>query len=150
MKKIIMILISVTLMVFAAGNKNVTNVTDANFQKEVLESKLPVLVDFWAPWCGPCRTLGPIIEELANENFTKMKFVKMNVDENNKIAGSFGIRSIPTVIIFKDGKKVDSFIGLRGKQEIKAIITKHFIQEKTEAKAVPKEESIKAKPAEKK
>ncbi len=140
MKKIIMILISVTLMVFAAETKNITNVTDADFQKEVLDSKVPVLVDFWAPWCGPCRTLGPTIEQIAGENYTKMKFTKMNVDDNQKWAGKFGIRSIPTVMIFKDGKMVDQFIGLRQKAEIEAILKKHYVQPAKEEpkKAEPK------------
>lgn len=140
MKKIIMILISVTLMAFAAENKNITNVSDANFQKEVLDSKVPVLVDFWAPWCGPCRTLGPIIEQVANENSTKMKFVKLNVDDNQKMAAKYGIRSIPTVSVFKDGKVVDGFVGLRSKADIETILKKHYV---TVKKAEPKKDEPK-------
>ncbi len=140
MKKIIIIIISVTLMVFAAETKNITNVTDADFQKEVLDSKVPVLVDFWAPWCGPCRTLGPIIEQVANENSTKMKFVKLNVDDNQKMAAKYGIRSIPTVSVLKDGKVVDGFIGLRSKSEIETILKKHYV---TVKKAEPKKDEPK-------
>lgn len=90
--------------------------TDSNFDMEVLKSDLPVLVDFWAPWCGPCRMVGPIVEQLATELQGKLKVVKVNTDENQSVAVRYGIRSIPTLGIFKDGKVVDSVIGAVPKQ----------------------------------
>ena len=86
--------------------------TDQNFQNEVLKSDVPVLVDFWAPWCGPCRTMAPVIEELANEiGEDKLKIGKCNVDENSAVAGQYNVMSIPTLIIFKGGKPVDQMVG---------------------------------------
>ncbi|MBD3321287.1 MAG: thioredoxin [Chitinivibrionales bacterium] len=87
--------------------------TDATFKQDVLESDIPVLVDFWAPWCGPCRLLGPIIEKLGSKIGNRAKIYKLNVDVNPMVASQFGITGIPTVIIFKDGKVAQQFVGLR-------------------------------------
>lgn len=93
--------------------------TDQNFEAEVLKSDKPVLVDFWAVWCGPCQMMGPIIEELAEEVKGKYKVGKMNVDENRETAAKFGIMSIPTLIIFKDGKAVKQLVGVQAKENLK-------------------------------
>ena len=87
-----------------------TEVNDVNFDTEVINSDLPVLVDFWAPWCGPCRNFGPTFEKVSEE-FDDVKFFKLNTDEDQEVAGNLGIRSIPTVIMFKDGKQVDIKVG---------------------------------------
>ncbi len=101
------------------------HVTDSNFNEEVLESKGLVLVDFWAPWCGPCRMLGPVIEELADEMSDKVKVCKMNVDEEREVSMKYGIMSIPTVMLFKDGEIVESMIGLQSKEAFVEAIEKH-------------------------
>lgn len=93
--------------------------TDANFEEEILKSTIPALVDFWAPWCTPCRVVGPIVEELANEYAGKLKVGKMNVDEHQIGAEKYGVMSIPTLLLFKDGKPVDSIIGAQSKEVIK-------------------------------
>lgn len=94
------------------------NINDAQFKEEVLDAKGLVLVDFWAEWCGPCRQLGPILEEVANDTGDKAKILKMNVDEAPNTASQFGIRSIPTMFLFKDGKQIDTKVGLNSKQTL--------------------------------
>ncbi len=96
---------------------NTVHFTDANFKSEVLDSDQPVLVDFWAAWCGPCRAVGPTIEELAKQYDGTVKVGKLNVDENPKSAGGFGIHSIPAVLLFKNGKVVETLIGVQPKQQ---------------------------------
>ncbi len=102
----------------------VVHVTDSNFDSEVLRSGQPTLVDFWAPWCGPCRAIGPIVEELAKTYAGQIKITKMNVDDNQQTASMYGIQSIPTLMLFKDGKKFDTIVGLVSKDRLEAFIRK--------------------------
>ncbi|MFA4937053.1 MAG: thioredoxin [Patescibacteria group bacterium] len=102
------------------------NLTDQNFEQEVLKSEVPVLVDFWAPWCGPCRMLGPIVEELARDLEGKpFKVGMINVDENTTMAGQYNVMSIPTLFIFKQGKVVEQFHGVQPKDKLKQALEKH-------------------------
>ncbi len=97
---------------------NVSEVTDATFQPEVLESDVPVLVDFWAPWCGPCRAIAPVIEELAGEYEGRVKFVKLNVDDHQQTAATYGVRSIPNLILFKNGQVAQQIVGAVAKTKL--------------------------------
>jgi thioredoxin 1 len=99
---------------------NIVEGTELNFEQEVLKSEVPVLVDFWAPWCGPCRAVAPVVEQIASDYEGKLKVVKVNTDDNQEIAVKYGIRSIPTLGIFKDGKVVDGIIGAVPKQMIES------------------------------
>jgi len=101
-------------------------ITDQTFEAEVLNSKIPVMVDFWAEWCGPCRIIAPVIEELAEEYSGKFKFAKLNVDENPQRPGEFQVFSIPNLKIFKDGKLVDEIVGAAPKEVFKKIIDKNL------------------------
>ncbi len=100
------------------------DVTDSEWDTQVLKSDVPVLVDFWAPWCGPCRMVAPIVEELAGEYAGKVRFYKLNTDDNMQTASRYGIRSIPTLIVFKDGQLVDQVIGFRPKSDLKKSLEK--------------------------
>ena len=102
------------------------NTTDASFRTDVLESDLPVLVDFWAPWCGPCRAVAPVLEQLDSEYAGRLKIVKMNVDENGEIAGALGVRSIPTLVVFREGKAVQGAVGALSKQQMIEFVTPHL------------------------
>lgn len=106
------------------NSQYVTAATDDNFDAEVLKSSKPVLVDFWAPWCGPCRAVGPIVEELADQFKDSIKVMKLNVDDSQKTAQNYNVRSIPTLILFKDGKILDTLIGLVPKERLEDFVKK--------------------------
>ena len=99
-------------------------VNDSNFKSEVTDAEMPVLVDFWAPWCGPCKMIAPILDELAKEYDGKVKVVKLNVDDSPNTASEFGIRSIPTLVLFKDGKVFEQTIGAQSKENLKQLVDK--------------------------
>ena len=105
---------------------NMTSTTDANFENDVLKSDTPVLVDFWAEWCGPCKALTPKLEEIAGEYSGKVKIIKVNVDENQASPATYGVRGIPTMILFKGGKQVEQIVGNHPKDNIVNVISKHF------------------------
>jgi thioredoxin 1 len=100
------------------------DVTDTDFGTEVLESELPVLVDFWATWCGPCRMVAPVVEELAEEYAGRVKFAKVNTDENTRTAAGQGIRALPTLLLFRDGQRVAEIVGFRPKRDLQQLLEK--------------------------
>ena len=105
------------------SNPNVTELNDSNFNAFIQGATLPVLVDFWAPWCAPCRMLGPVVDEIATENIGKFAIAKVNVDDAPGVSTQFGIRSIPSLIYFKGGAKCDQSVGVSGKGEIVSKLT---------------------------
>ena len=113
----------------------VSQVTDSSFDKDVLDSDIPVLVDFWAPWCGPCRMVAPVVSEIAQQFKDKVKVVKLNTDENPEVASQYGIRSIPTLMIFKEGQRVDMVVGAVPKNTLANTLEKYLqTQEKQTSK----------------
>ncbi|MGA1191147.1 MAG: thioredoxin [Bdellovibrionota bacterium] len=105
-------------------SENVKAIADSNFDQEVLQSSIPTLVDFWAPWCGPCKSIAPILEELASEFDGKVKIVKMNVDENPSTPSQYSVRGIPNLVLFKSGEVIDQIVGAVPKEQLSDALNK--------------------------
>ena len=103
-------------------SENITELDDSNFNSTIADTEVPVVVDFWAPWCGPCKAIAPILEELATELGDDAKICKVNVDNNGEIAQRFEIQAIPTILIFKEGENIDRIVGMTSKEDLKAKI----------------------------
>ena len=108
------------------ASKNIVTLTGANFDQEVLKATMPVLVDFWAEWCGPCKMIAPVLDELADEKVGKVKIAKVNVDDAQDVAGKYGIRSIPTLLIFKGGMVKEQVVGMTGKKDLEKKLAAHL------------------------
>jgi thioredoxin 1 len=108
------------------ANKNIVTLSDANFEQEVTKSAVPVLVDFWAEWCGPCKMIAPLLDEIADEQQGKLKIAKVNVDENQSLAQKFGIRAIPTLLLFKQGEVKEQIVGMLPKKQLEAKLAPHI------------------------
>ena len=106
------------------AEKHLAHVGDGNFEEEILKANKPALVDFWAPWCGPCKAIGPIVEALSVQYRGQIKVAKINIDDNQKTAAAYGVRSIPTLILFKEGKVLDTLIGLVPKDRLETFLKK--------------------------
>jgi thioredoxin 1 len=106
------------------GEESLVHVGDENFDAEILKTDKPALVDFWAPWCGPCKAIGPLVEALAGQYHDQIKVAKVNIDDNPKTAQAYGVMSIPTLILFKEGKILDTLVGLVPKERLEAFIRK--------------------------
>ena len=107
-------------------NDNIITATDSNFEKEVLDSELPVIVDFWAQWCGPCKAIAPLIEEIAGTYAERIKVMKLDVDNNGETASKYGIKGIPTLILFKDGEVKDTKVGMLTHSQLTAFIDQNI------------------------
>lgn len=105
-------------------SENVREISDSDFQAQVLSAKVPTLVDFWAPWCGPCKSIAPVLEELAKEFAGKVQIMKLNVDENPRTPSQYNVRGIPNLVIFKNGEVVDQIVGAVPKDQLQAALTK--------------------------
>jgi thioredoxin 1 len=108
------------------ANQNIVQLSSSNFASEVKQSKLPVLVDFWAEWCGPCKAIAPVLDELATNHTGKLKIGKVNIDENQDLAAEYGIRAIPTLIIFKNGEIKEQMVGALSKKDLESRVTAHL------------------------